>query len=162
MLTLRLVGRGMAGLALSACCLASSPLLAEGHSHKDAAATPLAAPTKKLPTDATLRSGMGKVAEVVGTRWPSIIDSRLTGPDYVSLAKAVRGELATVIANCRLPRASDQTFHEILKDMEYALELMESPRMNLQRTGAFALGQALGNYGRYFDHPGWPLIWRAA
>lgn len=138
-----------------AVCLSPVSLLAETHSHHGAAPQSSASPAKKFATDERLRAGMSSIARALGMHWDSIGKAQLKGAGYSKLAKDIRSQLADVIAKCRLPADSDNAFHEILHDMNRGLDLMDSPRVELQRSGALALGQALKNYGKHFDHPGW-------
>lgn len=140
-------------LAVGLSCLACSPVLAGGDSHFDGGAT--FSPTKKYETDPILRSGMKDISDLVRAQRDAVFRSQLPSAEYVRLANEVEKQVAGVVNNCTLPAASDRAFHEILMDMNHALGLMRSSKIEVQRAGVFALGQALSNYGRYFDHPGW-------
>jgi hypothetical protein len=143
-------------LTIATMCLVSFPVLAADHHHADAPTQLSGVPSTKLATDETLRAGMTNVAELMN-RWEAIPRAQPKTTDYAELAQGVRKELSNVIAKCKLPPASDNAFHAILKDLNSSLDLMVSPRLDLQKTGALGLKQALRNYGRYFDHPGWKV-----
>ncbi|MDD5249115.1 MAG: hypothetical protein PHY45_09025 [Rhodocyclaceae bacterium] len=145
--------RRIPALIIIAICLTPLSLLAESHSPGRAESAER--PTKKLQTDETLRTAMSHIAGSLGANWDAIRNSRLDSRDYLILAKNIRTELTDVVAKCKLPPESDRVFHEVLQDMNRGVDLMNFPRPDLQRAGALALGQALMNYGKYFDHPGW-------
>lgn len=147
--------RRIPALVIIAVCLTPLSLLAESLPDGSGRAGSVVRPAKKLETDETLRAAMSRIAGTLGTHWDAIRSSRLNSRDYLALAKDIRTELADVVAKCKLPPESDSVFHEVVQDMNRGLDLMNSPRAELQRTGALALGQALKNYGKYFDHPGW-------
>ena len=86
--------------------------------------------SKKFTTDTTLRQGMTNIASLLDKSWADIQASRLKGPAYVAL-------------------------HEIIFDINQSIGLMQRTKPEIQRTGAIALAQALRNYAKYFDHPGW-------
>lgn len=143
-------------LTIATICLVSFPALAADHHHSDAPTQLSGVPSTKLATDETLRAGMTNVAELMN-RWEAIARAQPKTTDYAELAQGVRKELSNVIARCKLPPVSDNAFHAILKDLNSSLDLMASPRLDLQKTGALGLKQALRNYARYFDHPGWKV-----
>lgn len=147
----RLCAAAIVAIGLS--CLVCTPVLAVGQTgHHEA----VSAPAKKYETDPILRDGMKNISDLVRARWDAAVRSKLPSAEYVRLATEVGKQVTAVVNNCTLPAASDRAFHEILMDMNHALNLMRSSKIEVQRAGVFALGQALDNYGRYFDHPGWP------
>jgi hypothetical protein len=140
---------------ITALCLTPAPLLADDHSRNMEPTRSSGSPVKKLETDEALRTGMTSIARSVQTHWDAIWKSELKSADYLALAKSTRKELSAIVSTCKLRPEADRVFHDILHDMNRGVDLMESPRMELQRAGALAVGQALKNYGKHFDHPGW-------
>ncbi|MCK9285022.1 MAG: hypothetical protein M0P39_12165 [Rhodocyclaceae bacterium] len=144
-------------LCLAAAFLGAKPLPAAAR-EKTETASPIhaAAPADaRMATDAVLRNGMEAISGSLGRRIEAIEKGRLAGQDYVELANQTEAQLSAIVKNCKLEPKADSTFHAILADMNHAVELMRGKKVELQRTGALALGQALRNYGKYFDHPGW-------
>ena len=111
--------------------------------------------SKKFTTDTTLRQGMTNIASLLDKSWADIQASRLKGPAYVALGGQVEGEVATIVKNCKLDKRADHALHEIIFDINQSIGLMQRTKPEIQRTGAIALAQALRNYAKYFDHPGW-------
>ncbi|SMB30763.1 conserved exported protein of unknown function [Sterolibacterium denitrificans] len=113
------------------------------------------AQAKKYATDEVLRQGMANIAVLLDTSWQDVQGNKLQGPAYRELADKVERETVHIVRNCKLDERADQAFHEVLADMNQSLELMRRSKPQIQRTGAIALAQALRNYAKYFDHPGW-------
>lgn len=144
------VGLLLGGMVLT---LGSSAVLADPA--RAPAAAPAAKAVKKFATDEVLRQGMTKIAALLDKSWKDIQDGQLKGPAYVELAGQVEGEVANIVKNCKLDEHADHAFHEILSDLNQSAGLMRRTKPEIQRTGGLALAQALRNYAKYFDHPGW-------
>ena len=149
-----LLGMAMTGLAGQAIA-ATQPAQAVQAAPSPAATTGTSRQIKKFSTDETLRQGMNRIAALLDASWPEIQDSRLQTPAYQALAKQVEQQTADIVKNCKLDARADHAFHEILADLNQSVALMQRNKAEVQRTGALALMQALRNYARYFDHPGW-------
>lgn len=113
------------------------------------------AQAKKYATDEVLRQGMANIAVLLDKSWQDVQDNKLQGAAYRALADQVERETTHIVRNCKLDERTDQAFHEVLADMNQSLELMRRNKPQIQRTGAISLAQALRNYAKYFDHPGW-------
>lgn len=114
-----------------------------------------AAQARKYATDEVLRQGMTNIAVLLDKSWQDVQGNKLQGPAYLELADKVERETVHIVRNCKLDERADQALHEVLADMNQSLELMRRSKPQIQRTGAIALAQALRNYAKYFDHPGW-------
>ena len=140
--------------------IATAPVSAAEHAHPapaSAARSTLqgAAPVHKFVTDAALRQGMTTIAAVVGQPAAAIEAGTLKGPAYLDMATQIDGQVAYIFKNCKLEPKADHMLHDILHDVSEAVVLMRRSSVPIQRTGVIALNQALRNYAKYFDHPGW-------
>lgn len=153
-------------------CLAALPLsvpAAVAHEHHAAAESSTAgnagAPTarrdarpgvsRKFATDENLRQGMLAIAQLYEKAWSAVESGQMQAADYKTVTENIDRQTADIIKNCKLDARSDKALHEILYDIRKAEELMLRAQPMIARTGVIALGQALRNYARYFDHPGW-------
>jgi hypothetical protein len=112
-----------------------------------------------LATDEVLRRGMDNIRQVMIANREAIENERLSTQDYQRLAAAVNKEAADIVKNCKLSKEADKAFHSIvLADLTQSTELMRaSPKVQVQRAGAFGVLQSLRNYGEYFQHAGWDM-----
>lgn len=141
------------GLALGGMLMGAGATAALADPQPAAAAK--AAPLKKFATDEVLRQGMSNIAAQLDKSWKEIQGNQLQGPAYLDLAGQVEGQVTNIVKNCKLDPRADHAFHEILSDLNQATGLMRRTKPEIQRAGALALAQALRNYAKYFDHPGW-------
>src|SRR5512139_3489096 len=152
----------MAGLGV---CVATglislaAPAYGEEQTPKQGAAAPALRQSQKLATDEVLRRGMGNIRQLMNANREAIENERLSTQDYQRLAAAVDKEAADIVKNCKLSKEADKAFHSIvLADLTQSTELMRtSPKVQVQRAGAFGVLQSLRNYGEYFQHPGWDM-----
>jgi len=140
--------RAMFARAVVICALTASAAAwsAGGHDHHHGGASVTREQSGKWKTDATLRAGMTRIHQ-------ALVRHVDTGAPAERLAASVRGEVDTIIANCRLDPAADAALHGVLGqllDGARALEGAETDR------GLVQIREALEAYGRQFRHPGWP------
>lgn len=150
-----------------AACVACLPLGAlasqaqhERHEHAHSAGKlPVLKQGQKWPTDAPLREGMEAIRQALMGSQAQISRDELSAQDYDKLATQIDTSLAKIVANCKLPAASDAAFHSmVLAELNHSTELMRrSPKLQIRKAGAMAAMQTLRNYGQYFDHPGWQM-----
>ena len=106
----------------------------------------LATGTAVMATDIPLREGMDGIRQRAhGLHSPAV--------DTLDVAAAIEEHVAFIVDNCRLPAAADAALHVILAQV---LNGVEQLRAGEAEAAAATLEQALGDYGRHFDHPGWP------
>jgi hypothetical protein len=153
---LRLAGFGVC-VATGLISLAA-PVYADEDAHKHSAA-PALKQGQKWVTDEVLRQGMDNIRQAMIANRDAIEKDRLSARDYQRLAAAVGKDVANIVKNCRLSKEVDAAFHSIvLADLTQSTELMRSsPKVQVQRAGAFGALQSLRNYGEYFQHPGWDM-----
>lgn len=79
--------------------------------------------------------------------------------DYRQLAESIDKNVAAIVKNCKLSEDADMAFHDaVLVDLTKGARLMRtSTTIEAQQTGASSVWQALRNYGKSFQHPGWRL-----
>ncbi|MDE2400578.1 MAG: hypothetical protein KGL90_02790 [Burkholderiales bacterium] len=146
--------------AMGLIVLASSAY-AQEHDHKasERSAATVLNHGKKWETDAVLRQGMDNIAQAMAVNREGIEKERLSPQDYQRLAEVVEKNLADIVKNCKLSKASDAAFHNVvLADMTRDAELMRtSPKVQVQRVSALGVLRTLHNYGEYFQHPAWAL-----
>lgn len=158
---------GLGCLAALALLLPSAAAVAHEHhapaERTQTAATSVAATAdassrsaKKFVTDESLRSGMVAIAQLHEKAWSAVEAGQMQAAGYKALTEQIDRQTAGIIKNCKLDARSDKALHEILYDIRQAEELMLRAQPVIARTGVIALAQALRNYARYFDHPGWP------
>jgi hypothetical protein len=139
----------------------SAPVYANEQTFKNDArsAPPALKQGQKLATDEVLRRGMDNIRQVMLANREAIETERLSAQDYQRLAAAVDKEAADIVKNCKLGKEADKAFHAIvLADLTQSTGLMRtSPKVQVQRAGAFGVLQSLRNYGEYFQHPGWDI-----
>lgn len=124
-----------------------------GHHAPTPAATPARpAAGKRWATDAPLRQGMAQIRAAVDAL--RHYEHGQPGPaQAVALATTVESQVAYLVANCKLEPQADAALHVIIaRLMQGAAALKANPH----DTAALAtLRQALQDYPRQFDDPGW-------
>ncbi|HSD61428.1 MAG TPA: hypothetical protein VLC55_11300 [Burkholderiales bacterium] len=149
---LALVCTGVAAALISA-----APFAAE-HPHHDqgAPATLTLDQGRKWPTDEPLRQGMERMRAAMAQALPAIHADTTKAPQYRSLAGPVQKEVAYIVANCHLAPDADAMLHQLIAELLAGADAMQGKAKGVTpREGAIKVVQALDDYGRYFDHPGW-------
>lgn len=148
----------LAGIATGLISLAA-PVYADQHTHDAHSTAPALEQGRKWATDEVLRRGMDGIRQAMLANREAIEKERLGAQDYQKLAAAVSKETTNIVKNCRLSKDADAAFHTIvLADLIQSTEMMRtSPKVQVQRAGAFAVLQSLRHYGNYFQHPGWEI-----
>lgn len=144
------------GVSLS---LAGTSLAATNHDHshaKGAHALELNA-GERWATDAPLRKAMGLLNESMRHALPAIDENTLTDEQYKKFAEKIRGEVAYMVQNCKLPAEADAQLHLIIAKLLAGAENMaEQPAV--RRDGAIKVLGALNDYANYFADPDFSLI----
>jgi len=142
---------------VAAALLSAAPLAAE-HAHHDQGvpATLTLDQGRKWPTDEPLRQGMGRVRAAMEQALPAIQTDKAKPQQYRDLAGSVQKEVAYIVANCHLAPDADAMLHRLIADLLAGADAMQGKARGIApRSGAINVVQALDDYGRYFDHPGW-------
>ena len=112
---------------------------------------------KKWATDDAVRQGMERIRQVMTASQPGIAQERLSAQDYQRLAETIDQNMALIVKTRTVSKEAEKAFHLIvMMDFKQSSELMRlGATVQLQRTGALGVLQALRNYGQYFEHSGW-------
>ncbi|CAG0969236.1 hypothetical protein BURK1_01135 [Burkholderiales bacterium] len=152
----------IAALAAAFAMALAAPALAQvgGHAHDQATPAKLALDHgRKWPTDAPLREGMTRIRALVAPQLAAAHAGRLTPGQYRDVAGKVEGEVAGIVANCKLAPEADAMLHLVIADLVHGADVMAGKEPNAKPLqGLGAIVAALGDYGRYFDHPGFEPI----
>jgi hypothetical protein len=108
--------------------------------------------------DAPTQQTMERLRDLLAQQRPAVEQQKLTGTDYRTLADQVDGLLNELAQSAGpQPGAPRKAFLSIVeRDLRWAIDTMRrSSKVDVQRSGALAMFQALRNYGVFFDHPGW-------
>lgn len=129
------------------------------HGHATAPAKLMLNNGKKWGTDEALRRGMENIRNAMATAQHRIHEGQPTRADDAALAGKLNGELAAIVANCKLEAQADAQLHLVLADIAEGIATMEGKAEKRKRQGgARKILDALEQYGRYFDHPDWQAI----
>ncbi len=107
---------------------------------------------RRWPTDEPLRQGMSDIRRAMAAAFPAIHMRLLPEAEYAALAATIQERVDHVARNCRLPEAADAELHGVLASL---VEGSDALRGSDRVGGAMRVIQALGAYGRRFDHPDW-------
>ena len=148
-------------IALAATAGAQTPAQPPAHDHGHASAPAKLALDhgKKWSTDAPLRDGMAKIRALVEPKIDAAHAGRITPAQYKEIASGVETEIASIVANCKLPPEADAMLHLVIADLVHGADVMAGKEPKAKPLQGFGVTvTALNNYGRYFDHPGFRPI----
>jgi uncharacterized membrane protein len=110
----------------------------------------------KWATDESLREGMENIRAALYANMQIFHGADDSSIDYGALAAAVSGEVALIVQNCKLDPLADAQLHKLIGQIMSGAETLQSKEPGVaRRTGAERIAEALGEYARQFDHPGW-------
>ncbi len=139
---------GVAGSALAATA-------ADSHSHGHGTVKLQLDAGKKWATDEALRRSMGGIREAMAASLQDIHRNRMSAQAYDALSKSVEGEVARIVAECKLDPKADEQLHVVLADVLDGVERMAGKaKGKSRRSGADKVAGALASYAKYFDDPG--------
>lgn len=116
---------------------------------------------QKWETDAALRQAMSGLRQSMAKHLTAIRENRLSAQQYAALAQTVNGAVSNIVAQCKLPPASDEQLHLIVAEFLAGAEQMagKNPSGSAQQ-GAIKVIDALDSYGHYFNDPGFEPLSR--
>lgn len=129
---------------------------AHEHGHEAHGATLQLNAGKPWATDAPLRKAMGEIRQSMAASLHRIHENKLPAKGYGALAHTVESAVGEIVANCKLPPDADAQLHIVVADLLAGAEQMAGK--SGQMKGAVKVIDALGNYGKYFDDPGFEPI----
>jgi len=144
-----------AGLSLAAASHAAAPTHQhDAHAEHAAPATLQLNAGKKWETDEALRKSMSSIHQAVDASLHDIHENRLKPAGYGALASKVEGEVANIVANCKLEPKADAQLHLVVADLLAGAEQMAGKVKKAKRQdGAVKVIGALEKYAAYFDDP---------
>lgn len=111
---------------------------------------------QQWPTDEALRQGMVNIRNVVTPNLPAIEGDKLDAAGYDQLAGKINTQVAYIIQNCHLAKEADAMLHLVLANILAGTDGMADKDKAVSRQGgALKVVQALEEYVKYFNHPGW-------
>lgn len=118
---------------------------------------------KKWATDKTLRTGMSGIRSALAVDLKAVQSGKARAKTYDALSSQIDKQLVFIEQNCRLNPQADAVLHLILAETMEGVESMRSKQTDTEkREGFFKVLDALDDYNRYFNHPGWQPIARPA
>lgn len=147
-----------AAAAMAAClCAGTQGAMAAEHSHHEVTHKQLTLNHgKKWVTDDKLQQGMAGIRDAMEADLPAIRSDKETAEQYGALAKKVDDQIAFIVENCRLDKATDDMLHLALADVIEGSQAMDEQKSaKARRHGAEKIVRALNGYGDHFEHPGW-------
>jgi hypothetical protein len=150
-----------AALAATA-TVCSVPTLAQTVTHDPSAAAPHKLTLnqgRKWSTDAPLRAGMERIRGLVEPHLGPARAGQLTPAQYRALATQVETEVGGIVANCKLEPEADAMLHLVIADIGAGTDTMAGKNAKARPAlGLVKVAQAVNQYGRYFDDPGFKPI----
>ncbi len=111
---------------------------------------------RKWQTDEPLRKGMNNMRAAIAADLEAIRANQASDAQYEALANKLTGEVAYVVANCKLDPRADAELHKVIAEVLAGAEAMQGKDPGVARSeGAARVAKALNTYGEFFDHPGW-------
>lgn len=137
-------------------CAMAWPAVAQDHAahHPTTPATTAAqpGPRQRWATDAPLRKGMAEIRTAVDAL--RHYEHGSIGPEQAAtLATAVEAQVAYLVANCRLEPEADAALHAIIARLMQGAAALKADATDMAAVAT--LRQALEDYPRQFDDPGW-------
>ncbi len=155
------ISAAVAMVAIVAAACAGAPAhAADDHHHGAATPTKLSLDQgRKWPTDESLRNGMSRIRGIVEPQLGAAHAGKLQPAQYRELATKVEAEVGTIVAKCKLEPKADAMLHLVIAQLGAGTDAMagkDTKRRPVQ--GLAQVAQAVNDYGRYFDDPGFKLI----
>lgn len=150
--------------AFAAACapgaMAASPAPAAAHAHDGAApAKTRLDHGRKWASDAPLREGMTRIRALVAPGLQRAHAGTMAPAEYAALAAKVDVQVGNIVANCKLQPEADAVLHGVLSELGSGTAAMAGKAAGTQpRDGLLQVAQALNDYGRTFEHPGFKPI----
>lgn len=145
--------------AATAFGIAPQALAVGGHEHDSHAPALRLNAGSKWQTDVPLREGMGKIRASVEPKLQVIHGGRFSATDFEVMGKAVEDQLAYIVGNCKLAPEADAVLHGVIAELSDGADVVSGKKAVGDRSkGVVHLVNALNNYGKYFDHPGWKPV----
>ena len=147
-----------AACAPGAMAASAAPAAAHAHDGAPAAKTRLDH-GRKWASDAPLREGMTRIRALVAPELPRAHAGTMAPAEYAALAAKVEVQVGNIVANCKLPPEADAVLHGVLSELSSGTAAMAGKAAGTRPSeGLLHVVQALNDYGRTFEHPGFKPI----
>ena len=114
---------------------------------------------KKWETDAPLRQAMTAIRASVAQTLPAAHAGKAAPADYDAFGKAVAGQVAYIVENCKLPPEADEQLHIVVADLTAGAEAARGQQGEGGRAeGVVQVARAVNAYGQHFAHQGWKAV----
>ncbi len=110
---------------------------------------------KKWQSDAPLRASMTALRAAFAEKLGAIHSGKLAPEGYRTLGSKIEGEIANIVAQCKLEPKADAMLHIVIADLSAGADIMQGRAAGEPMSGAHKAAMALNAYGRHFEHPGW-------
>lgn len=153
-----LLGMAVAGALAAGSLAGAGAWAATDHAHEHAAAAPALKLNagKKWESDDALRQSMTKIRDSVDAKLPAVHRGKLNTAQYDALGGEIDGQIANIVANCKLDPQADAVLHVVLAGMMEGNEALQGKSPKAKRSAGVAkVVHSLEQYGKYFEHPGW-------
>jgi len=150
-------------MSLLVCVLLATggPALAAEHSHHEHAhhgAQLQLDNGKKWQSDEALRKSMAALRAAFAEKLGAIHAGKLSADGYRALGGKIDGEVANIVAQCKLEPKADAMLHIVIADLIAGADVMQGRAKGKPMAGAHKAAMALNAYGRHFDHPDWKAL----
>jgi hypothetical protein len=109
---------------------------------------------RKWSTDAPLRKGMQEIRDALEGAHGHGHHGAASPAKLVDLGKKMESEIAGIVMNCRLEPAADANLHVIIGELNAAADAFRGASPAGAEEAMHRATRAVGDYERYFDHPG--------
>lgn len=125
-----------------------------GHGHGPHEAMGLVLDNGKLwATDAPLRTGMGRIRDVVRPVAAASATRALSRDEAVAVSGAIKEQVQFLVENCKLEPRADAVLHVLLNTFIEGADALAAETTS--KAGLERIVKALDLYPQYFDHQGW-------
>lgn len=111
---------------------------------------------RRWATDEPLRQGMQRIRDAVAAALASHVQGGLSTEQANALTTTVQDNINFLIQNCRLEPKADAVLHVFITDLLAGATMVSADPAS--HAGFEKLANALREYPKYFDHPGWAPI----
>lgn len=147
--TTRLLGVTLFALA---CGLPASARAQHPHHGADASAVVAPVPSPRWPADASLRDGMSRI-HVAFDELRHYEMGHMDATMALDRVDLIQQAARDIFARCKLPEERDAVMHHMLVSLLAAAERLKQQPQDMAQLQA--MRQAVADYPRYFDDPGW-------